>query len=392
MSFGVTAAGFVAKRLADIKSELEAAYKSTFGAGINLEPQSVFGQQIGIHSEREAAIWELAELVYNSRYPDTAEGASLDNVASITNVARLAATYSRVTATITGTVGVTIPVGFVASVVGDATARFATQEEYEIGGGGTVDAVMVAEETGPVQAATGTLTIIETPVTGVASITNALDAVLGRDTETDTQLRVRRLISLNRPGTATIDGIRNAVLQVADVVQVAVIENSTDTVDGDGRPPHSFEAVVSGGIDADVAAAIFSAKSAGIATYGTEDKTVTDSQGFEHTVYFSRPVEVPVYLRATITTNTDSYEGAVYPATGDDAVAAAILAFAVANYVLGHDVVLSQFYTPINTVEGVFGIEMEVSLNGSDWQSTNLSIAANELATFDSSRITVVSS
>jgi uncharacterized phage protein gp47/JayE len=393
MSYGITDAGFVLKRLADIQAELEAAYRSTFGAGINVDSRSPLGQIIGIHAERESLIWEQMEEVYNSRYPDSASGASLDNLVSITNITRLSATNSRVTARISGTDTTVIPIGFVVSVDGNPTARFATIESGVIGSvvTGYVDLIFDAEETGPVQAPAGTLTEIETPISGVTAVTNALDAVVGRDTETDAQLRIRRLISLSRPGTATVNGIRNAILEIDDVIQANVIENDTGLVDIDGRPAYSIECIVSGGTDADVAAAIFESKAAGIQTYGTESEVVVDSQGMSHTIYFSRPTEVPVYLRITITPNTDPNEGAVYPSNGDDAVEAAILVYVSANYTLGHDVVLSQLYTPINTIEGIFGILVEVSLNGSSWSTSNLSVASDELAIFDSTRITVIS-
>lgn len=390
MSYGVTDAGFVPKRLADIKEELEAAYKSSFGAAINIDPRAPLGQIIAIHSEREAAIWELLELVYNSRYPDVAEGTSLDNVASITNVSRLPATHSTVTGTITGTNGTVVPAGFIASVSGNETARFVTLAEVTISGG-TATVEMESESTGAIQAPAGTLTVIETPISGVASITNSLDAVVGRETETDTQLRIRRLISLNRPGSATVEGIRNAILEVEDVVQANVIENDTGLTDADGRPPHSIEAVVSGGDDADIAEAIFSSKGAGIETYGTESEDVVDDQGLTHTINFSRPSEIDVYLRITITPNTDPNEGQVYPDTGDDSITDAILEYATAYYTLGKNVVLNLLYTPINTIPGVIGVLIEVSLNGSDWQTTNLEIDADEIAVLDSTRITVVS-
>lgn len=389
-TFGITDAGFVTKRLVDIKAEIEAAYRSAFGAAINLDARSPLGQIVGIHSERESLIWELAEQIYNSRYPDTAEGSSLDNLASISNVFRLPATHSHVVERISGTNGTVVPVGFVVSVSGNSSSRFATIASGTITGG-YVDLEVQAESTGAVQAPAGTLTVIETPLSGVSSVTNALDATVGRETETDVQLRIRRKIALNRPGSATVEGIRNAILEVQDVIQASVIENDTGVVDSDGRPAHSVECVVSGGEDADVAEAIFSSKGAGIETYGTESESVVDDQGLTHTIKFSRPTEVPVYLRITITPNTDANEGPVYPDNGDASIETAVLEYAAAKSALGHDVVLSQFYTPINTVDGVFGILVEVSLNGSSWQTTNLTIAADELAVFDSMRTEVIS-
>ncbi len=72
--FGLTIDGFNRKRLADIKAEKEAAFKLVFGDNINLNPQSNFGQIIGIESESESLVWELAEFTYNAFYPSTAQG------------------------------------------------------------------------------------------------------------------------------------------------------------------------------------------------------------------------------------------------------------------------------------------------------------------------------
>lgn len=390
-TFGLTASGLVIKRQADIKAELQAAYKSVFGPAINLDDRSPLGQIIGVHSEREADIWELMELVYNSRYPDTAAGTALDNVATITNVVRLAATYSSGVVTITGAPGTVVPDTFQVSVVGNATAIFQVTAGGTIPGGGSLSLNVQAVNVGQVLAPLGTLTVIVTPVSGITAATNAADITAGREVETDEALRLRRLQALNRPGTATVNGLLNQILEVTDVVQAAIIENDTDSTDGDGRPPHSVECVVSGGADSDIAAAIFDAKAAGIQTHGDTTETVTDSQGMAHSISFSRPVGATVYLRVTITPNTDPGEGDVYPAGGDDAIKSAIMAYVGAVGSLGRDVVLSRLYTPINSVTGILGIVVEVSINGSSWQSTNLVLAANEMAEFAVGRITVVS-
>lgn len=50
MTFGLTAQGFKAKRLVDIQTDLENQLLAEFG-DINLDPQSIFGQQIGVFSK-----------------------------------------------------------------------------------------------------------------------------------------------------------------------------------------------------------------------------------------------------------------------------------------------------------------------------------------------------
>lgn len=77
MTFGLTAQGFKAKRLVDIQTDLENQLLAEFG-DINLDPQSIFGQQIGVFSKVLADLWENMEDVYFSQYPNFAEGISLD--------------------------------------------------------------------------------------------------------------------------------------------------------------------------------------------------------------------------------------------------------------------------------------------------------------------------
>ena len=87
--YGVTSKGFVAKTQQQVISELNAQFQSTFGGNINLGAQSIFGQLIGIFSEREALLWALAEAVYNSQYPAGAEGTAVDNILALNNLKRL---------------------------------------------------------------------------------------------------------------------------------------------------------------------------------------------------------------------------------------------------------------------------------------------------------------
>lgn len=93
--YGLTPAGFVGKPQSQILAEIQTALKQTFGANINLGPESNFGQLAGIFSEREALIWQLAEAVYASQYPGGAEGTSVDNILALNNLRRLLATPTR---------------------------------------------------------------------------------------------------------------------------------------------------------------------------------------------------------------------------------------------------------------------------------------------------------
>jgi hypothetical protein len=143
---GLLNSGFVAERQTDIILDLQAAWQQTFGANVNLDPRSNNGQIIGIMSERFALLWELLEAVYNSQYPQGAEGTSVDNILSLTGLVRQAATFGRTNPNplvqgnqitlyglvLYGTAGTTVPKG---SRIGDSQTPqnvFATDSDILI--------------------------------------------------------------------------------------------------------------------------------------------------------------------------------------------------------------------------------------------------------------------
>lgn len=97
MIYGLTPQGFRAKRLPEIKAELEASLVERFGQ-IDLRAESIFGQLVGIDSADDAVLWALAEMVYNSQYPDTASGVSLDYAVALNGITRQPATFTTATA------------------------------------------------------------------------------------------------------------------------------------------------------------------------------------------------------------------------------------------------------------------------------------------------------
>ena len=130
MTFGLSPSGFNAMRLADIKQALEDAFVAQFG-DINLDPQSVFGQEIGVLAKSFADLWENLEDVYFSQYPNSASGTSLDNVVLLNGITRLPATQTSVVATLAGNEGTLIPVNAQAAIPN-------TNEVFYTPDGGTI--------------------------------------------------------------------------------------------------------------------------------------------------------------------------------------------------------------------------------------------------------------
>lgn len=491
MSYGVTLDGFVIKRLQDIKAEMEASLRAAFGNQINLLPTELLGQIVGIMAEREAIVWELAQQIYDSQYPDSASGVNLDNVVAVTGIKRLEATKAYGTITAFGTLGTVVPVGCVVSVDGNPDARFKTLEAKTIGAGTNeiqvlsfssvpasgqwaisydgeatgvlawncadsdvetalesltgltsvsvsgdfaggfvvefdgadgskphsmikvvtntlydggavavtiqvtelqagvlpnVDIAVEAEEAGDIRAYAGTLTIIETTVAGWSAVTNASDIDNGRDIESDAALRLRRGITLQTSGDATVESIRSRLLEIDNVTAVRVFENVTDVTDSFGRPPHSIECVVEGGTDTDIAELIWQVKGAGIETYGGDSETVYDSQGFPHTINFSRPTPIDIYVDAALVVDP-----LVYPTGGDDAVKQAIVDFAKANWGIGADVIYTELFGAIHQIEGILEIDLKIDTAPAPAGVVNIAINDDEIASFDTANIAVTS-
>jgi len=129
MTFGLDENGLEIKTESEIKTELEDAWKATFGQAINLDARSFLGQVTGIISEREGLIWELIEVIYLSPFPDTAEGVPLDNVSAITGIVRKPETVSVGVITLIGTAGTLVDEGSVISVDGSPESRFRTDAD-----------------------------------------------------------------------------------------------------------------------------------------------------------------------------------------------------------------------------------------------------------------------
>ena len=357
MTFGLTLEGFNLKRFEDIRANVHDRLKLALGDNINLSPNSTLGQIADIIVLGITELWEIDQSVYNSQVPSFAEGISFDNILAINGLTRLESTYSIVGVVISGTPGTIVGSGFRASVVGDETTVFETTEAYTIEPGGTVDAVMYSVDKGPFVAPAGTLTVIETPVAGVDSVANPLDAEPGRNTETDPDGKLRRKRSLQRSGSSTVEGIRNALEALTGVTKAFVIEALPGTYYPPDQPLKSIQCVVQNGDGQEIAQTIFDSKAAGTQTYGSVTLQVIDSQGIIKDIEFSRPIDIEIFIVANITANANPAEGDVYPANGDDLVRDAILSYGNTLDV-NQDVILNLFYTVINTVPGVIGIEL----------------------------------
>jgi len=276
------------------------------------------------------------------------------------------------------------------SAIADATVTWS----YVGDGTAAIDATITAQVPGPFAALTGQITSIESPVSGWLSVRNMSDALVGAYVETDAALRNRREAELAGRGNGPVPAIRADILKIGQgtanaVLDCIVFENYTDVVDANGIPPHSFEAVVLGGLDADIRQTIFDTKPAGIRPHGTVSGTVTDSTGISHIIKFTRPTTYAIWIEVDVT-----YNAARWPLDGDAQVNAAILAaLTPANgYTLGKDVTVWGIGAAIDVVPGVLNVTaIRLGTAPAPVGTADIPIGIREVALFDSARILVTS-
>jgi uncharacterized phage protein gp47/JayE len=378
MGFGLTINGFKPKRLADIKADLEGDFRTEFGQDIRVDDQCANGQLIGIVSDQLADVWDLSEQVYQSAYPSGAKGVALDRVLELAAMERSPATYSIVKVTLTGTPGTVVP--SLSRARDPVTLReWIIQGNQTIGGGGSVaDVPAQPADTGPIIGLAGTITEIVTAVSGWTAVTNPLDADVGQLAASDAKSRIAYNLGMRAGGSAS-NAIRGKALKLAGVTECVVVENDHSLPDEDGRPGHSIEVVVRGGVDQDIITLLGNSVASGIETIGNVTGTFLDDAGNNQTVKFSRPVEIDIYMAVDYSVFDNADDNI------EDLILAEILLFGNA-FNIARDVYEFPFKQNIET-PNIQTLTIRLGLFADPPTNDPVIIGKVALAKFDSTRI-----
>lgn len=349
----ITDSGYVRDRYQDERDSIANRWQ-VYLPGRRTDSQSVNGRIISVEAElvdnQNGQIGALLE----SFSPFTARGNLLSRLAPLMSKRRREAVLSSVTLTVTATAaGCTIPAGSIVAQAAGAS-KFITSAAVVVAPSGTATVEALATEAGAVEAAAGTLTKIDTPVSGWLSVTNNDDAAVGRARESDGILRARMLATSSAP-VGTPEGIATAISEVDGVTYQAVLENRTNSVNATGMPPHSVFPIVDGGADLSIGEALLNSVAAGIDYTDSADIPVgpnwvsvvvtNQSNGQPVTVWFARPT--PTSGAVVLEIETQS----TFPADGIARIKSEIVAFAN-QWPVGKTLFSSRLYSPANNVPG----------------------------------------
>ena len=320
----LTTSGFTTSTLAERIAELQGIWQSALGSTIDVDPDSRDGQIIGALAEMFANLDDLAEAVYNGLLPDGALDDFLTRLVKLNGISKNAGAYSTTTCTFTGTNATIISTNAIirCTTEQDTTITWSPTAPVTIGASPTTGTV-VCNTLGDHAAPAGTLTKIQTVISGWTAVTNVADATRGYAAESNEQLRARRARSVAAPSQCMTDGLWASLVNLANVVQAVVWENELGTVKtltGGTLDPHSVFCIVDGGDQDEIAAAIWLRKSGGCTMMGDVTRTVTDEQGHDHSIKFSRPTDVDIWLELDITKRAGWVVGS------EDTIADAIIA------------------------------------------------------------------
>lgn len=217
----------------------------------------------------------------------------------------------------------------------------------------------------------------------------ALKGIKRGSGEDDDSLRARVLSAENK-GLATFDGMLTYLRDHLGPL-VSMEENPEPQANSYGVPGHSFAVYIpvsySDLEDDDIAQAIWNCKPAGVKSYGTTSGTATDVAGTEHTVKFFRvELTTPFYMRVTITEYTEE----TLPTDYQYQLKETIANWAVTEYTRGKDIIPQRAIQAVYKVPGIDTVNIEVSTNGSTWQTARIPVPEAGFASLPAENITVV--
>lgn len=406
---------FRRKHVDNINNDLQRRFKNAAGSDVELRQASAEKQMIDAISVELSRQWMALEETYYAGFFEDASGEALDKILALPGFSR------RPIQSATGEVrfsrsdpapdDIRIPSGTTVTTERSETRPqipFETTEPVILNEGETevsapieglkpwqteLDESWLGEET---NLAAGEISRTDDPIAGIGEVTNPTATgdpdqgyQIGRDRETDPELRLRYQNELGADGFATIDNIRASVLNADERIEATFVDEVHDTTNNE----YGVAVTVSASQVSDtiVAEAIFNAVAAGLDTFGSTTVTV-DYEGDSFDVSFSRATQVDIAVDADIQTNAN------YTADGETNLKDALVEYIggtgtdgerLRGLSVGEDVVWTQV---VKRVVGVIGVEdatVTMAINGNPLDQDNIAIDSNEVALLDAADITI---
>lgn len=300
--------GLVTQSLEEIITEITGKYQEIYGNDINIDQNTPDGQMINLLAQMKKDILDLL-VQYNSNIDvDQVQGIAQQILYKLNGLEIKSYTYSYVNVKIT-TSGPTNLQGLDNNIDNSDGTGYTVQDtngnrwilaNSVTNLNGTDEFPFRAAELGEIQCLPNTVTLPETIVSGVVSVTNpAANYITGDTGESDAEYRQRRNKTVALPSQGFDESIEAQLLNLDTVTQVKVYDNRK-SVEVNGIPAHTIWVIVEGGQNSEIGNIIYANIPPGIPMKGSIEVLVSKSNGELTPVYFDRGTAQTLYVKVTI--------------------------------------------------------------------------------------------
>lgn len=392
--------GVIVPDTSAILDETNQEWKDVLGQDLDVNPETpqgvVIASDVAVRSEVVANNAAMA----NQINPNYAGGVFLDDIWALMGGKRRAATYTLVDGvTLAGVPGVVIPSGSRrATTSGDVFQLLTTVQLDNATGKGV--GIFQALEPGPIPCAAHALTV---PVQGYTSVgwetsDNPNAGAMGRLTQSDLSAKQERVQTLGQQGRSVPDAVYGNVRALDGVRSITFRENYTKTdatIDGIFLVANSVWVCVDGGVDANIAAALYRSKTGGADWNGAVTVNYKEPRfGQTFPIKFDRPTPKPITTRVSYTV-VGSISGDPVALIKQAVVdyANGLLENGEEGFVLGEDVSPFEIAAAVNyRVPGLFISKVEIADQATTptWSVVTKAIGLKEKATIDLDHVLAV--
>ena len=398
----LTKEGILRERLDKILSKVNAIFRDSYSQEINLSESTPDAQIAGIFSESLSNLYEGCQSLFDNFNPNSSTGVNLDRLVELNGLTRIPRTPTNVILDLlidTGGIEVIIPAPVYVNSP-DGNNPYVIPEDIFAPVGGTIQVYAEATEFDTPIVPANTLTVVTTSTGYTIICNNTEPSVVGRDEETDSELRMRRYIDSSFSGDSSTDKLYSALINLPNTLDCTVLENSGFATPIN-VPDHSVLVIVRPLLtltateisywQEEVADTMLDNITVGTGTNNTfypNKKTIvsTSRQGFTSIMYFIQATEASV----DIVVNVTELDG--FPTNGEQLIKEEIIKYVTENikdYGLGSTVITNKLYIPCHKVPGHTIDSMTTSIAGGLATADNKTLDINEAPNFDINNITV---
>ena len=365
----LTENGLTVKTATELETELKEGFKEIYGKNINLDSNTQDGQRVGLLVQMGTDLRELAKEIYNCGNPDYCRGTVQDVRFKMNNITRKGGTFT--------IVPITIKVKSTVTLNGlDANYNDVNATAYGVSDNSgnqyfLIDTVTLqkgehtlpfrAQKIGLVQPVIGTIVnqiSIKTEVESV--INNSAPTSIGVTQETDENFALRREQSPENRSQNGTDSMRSQLLELEGVTEAYVYS-------------HDYEKYPDG-------------PDGGAGMKGDVELAIPSVSGQMVTIRFDRTEATPLHIRFNL---QETVKGSLFDMDAIKKYIADNLTYKMNELAeTSKPTAIARTAIESNGGNGV-PVDLEISLNGSNWKDYIPCPTKQNKFTVDTSRITI---